>query len=79
MTNAPIFTASIFTNTNWRVRGRLTFMLAAAADATATPAPGRLLGSRMVSHGGPFTSARTRRTSQVIEQFPRDSPLLVSG
>jgi len=28
-------------NGNWRVRGRLTLMLAAAADATATPAPGR--------------------------------------
>jgi hypothetical protein len=43
------------------VRAGLTLMLAAAADATATPAPGRLLGSRMVSHGGPFASARTRR------------------
>jgi hypothetical protein len=31
-----------FTNAMWRVRGRLTLMLAAAADATATPAPGRL-------------------------------------
>jgi hypothetical protein len=53
-----------FTNVIRRMRGRLTFMLAAAADATATPAPGRLTGLRMVSHGGPFTSARTRRTSQ---------------
>jgi hypothetical protein len=30
------------TNAMWRVRGRLTLMLAAVADATATPAPGRL-------------------------------------
>jgi len=54
-------------------------MLAAAADATATPAPGRLTGLRMVSHGGPFTAARTRRTVQVIERFPRDLTIQVGG
>jgi len=62
---------SPFANGFRRVRGRLTLMLAAAADATATPAPGRLLGSRMVSHGGPFAPARTHCASPVVESFSR--------
>ncbi len=60
---------SPFANVIRRMRGRLALMLAAAADATATPAPGRLLGSRTVSHGGPFATPRTRRASRVIESF----------
>ena len=32
-----------FTNASWRVRGRLTLMLAVAADAAPTPAPARHL------------------------------------
>jgi hypothetical protein len=70
-------------STNWphigRVRGRLTFMLAAAANATATPAPARLHRFTNVPLGVPFTSARTRRTSQVLERFPRDPTIQVGG
>ena len=47
-------------------------MLAAAADATATPAPARLHRFTNVPLGVPFAAARTRRTSLVLERFPRD-------
>ncbi len=54
-------------------------MLAAAADATATPAPARLHWFTNVPLGVPFAAARTRRTSQVIERFPRDLTIQVGG
>ena len=48
-------------------------MLAAAANATATPAPARHAGARMATVGVPFAPARTRRTVQVRERLERDS------
>jgi len=66
---------------NWphirRVRGCLTLMLAAAANATATPAPARLHRFTNVPLGVPFATARTRRTSQVLERLPRDPTIQV--
>jgi hypothetical protein len=56
------------TNAMWRVRGRLTLMLA-AANATATPAPARHHWFPNVTLGVPFATPRTRRASQVIEWF----------
>ena len=50
----------------------LTFMLAAAADATATPAPPRHHGFTKVMDGVSFATPRARRTSWVLESFPRD-------
>jgi len=44
-------------------------MLAAAANATATPAPARHLWFTNVTLGVPFATSRTRRASQVIERF----------
>jgi len=61
------------------VRGRLTLMLAAAADATATPAPARLHRFTNVPLGVPFAAARTRRASQVRERFPRNPTIQVGG
>lgn len=68
-----------FANVIRRVRGRLPLMLAAAADATATPAPARLHRFTNVPLGVPFASARTRRASQVIERFQRDPTIQVGG
>jgi hypothetical protein len=73
---APKFTVSI-DERNTRVRGSLPLMLAAVADATATPAPGRHLGFTNVTLGGPFASARTHWTSQVRERLPRDSRIQI--
>lgn len=53
----------------WRVRGRLTLMLAGAANAAPTPAPARHLWFTNVTLGVPFATSRTRRASQVIERF----------
>ena len=57
------------TNAMWRVRGRLTLMLAGAADAAPTPAPARHLWFADVTLGVPFATPRTRRASQVVEWF----------
>jgi hypothetical protein len=57
------------TNVMWRVRGRLTLMLAVAANAAPTPAPARHLWFTNVTLGVPFATPRTRRASQVIECF----------
>jgi len=58
-----------FTNVMWRVRGRLTLMLAVAANAAPTPAPARLHWFTNVTLGVPFATSRTRRASQVVERF----------
>jgi hypothetical protein len=68
-----------FTNASWRVRGRLTLMLAVLLTqpnaSTGTPS----LVSPNVTLGVPFATPRTRRASQVIEWFSCFPAVQVGG
>jgi hypothetical protein len=71
------------TNVMWRVRGRLTLMLAAAANATATPAPVRHLGLVRKSPSACLSLPRARggrrRLSNGFRAFQPSSYVTVLG